>query len=185
MAAPAFARLAYVPVAAFSLAIAVLWAAASPHPHESALVLFVLNWALTTIVCVFIAVLAGRSFLLSAEPGALMLCCAMIIWGSSTAIAVTGAHVGNYNITIHNLGMCLAGLCHLAGALLLRHSRVEHEPGGVLAFAVAGSLSSVGLIWMATLEDWLPIFFVQGQGGTSILTLSCCSRSQCTGPHRY
>ncbi len=168
MANPALARLSYVPVAAFALAIPVLWVAGPHHAHESGPLLFALNWTLTALVCLFIAVLAGRSFLLSAEPGALMLCCAMMIWGSSAAIAVTGSHVGNYNITIHNLGMCLAALCHLVGAFLVRHSRVNQEPGGILALAIAGSLISVGLIWMAALEDWLPVFFVQGQGGTAV-----------------
>ena len=162
------ARFAWFPVAAFALAIAILWVANPRESYESGLTLFALNWTFTTLVSLFIAVLAGRSFLAGGQPGLLMLCCAMIVWGFSTAIAVTGNQVGNYNITIHNLGMLLSASLHFAGARLATQSKPVAEPGGMLALGSTGALVAVGLIWMATLEGWLPVFFVQGQGGTPV-----------------
>lgn len=152
----------------FALAVAGLRVAGPDQGHESAILLIVLNWTFTTLICVFIAFLAGRSFLVSAEPIALMLCCAMVIWGSSAAVAVTGSRVGNYNITIHNLGMFAAALCHLVGALLATHFKLKFEPGGVLALAIACSMTLVGFIWMGAQEDWFPVFFIQGHGSTFI-----------------
>jgi PAS domain S-box-containing protein len=165
-------RFAWVPLPVLVLAMAAFWAADSATSYESALALLALNFFFSTVISLVIAVLAARTFLARGQPAVLMLGCAMTIWGASSLVAAIGEHVGNYNITIHNLGVCFSALSHLTGVLLLSRSRPSvRSTGEWLAFGYTGSLAGVGLIWMATLESWLPTFFIQGQGGTPLRTL--------------
>lgn len=170
-------RFAWLPPLVLMLVMAGLWIEDARASYESARVLLVLNFLCTTLVSLFIAILAGRSFLASGQPALLMLCCAMLVWATAALVAAAGNRVGNYNITIHNLGVFVSALCHLAGiGLTVQSRRPLRGTGGILALACTGALTAVGLIWLATLEGWLPVFFVDGRGGTplrdSILFLS-------------
>jgi PAS domain S-box-containing protein len=140
--------------------------------HESATLLLFCNIFLTTTVGLFIAVLAGRSFLVSGRPALLAIHTGMLIWGISAWVAVVGGHVGNYNVTIHNLGLAASGLCHLLGGFY--GERMEkhwaRNPSSWLAIGTATGFAVVGWIWMATLEGWLPIFFAESTGTTAVRT---------------
>src|SRR3954469_23437317 len=164
--------LAWFPLPLLLLVMAALWIARPTGVYESALVLLIQNLFFATLVSLFITILAARSFLARGDPASLILGCAMTIWGASAFVASAGGHVGNYNITIHNLGVLASALCHLAGVLLpSRTSRPLKRVGAWLAFGYSASLIGVGLIWLATLENWLPPFFEQGEGGTSLRTV--------------
>jgi len=153
-------------------AMAALYFLNNPTSHESSALLLVLNVLFTTVVSAFIALLAARSFLHTGRPTLLAICVGMTVWGGTALVAVVGQHIGNYNITIHNLGIAVSGLCHLAGAIAVyRHGeQQERGLGGRLAFGVASALCAVGAIWMATQEAWLPMFFVEGAGATQART---------------
>ena len=169
--ASAYARAGWMLVLLLAIVIPLLRLAPLRQSYESALLLLILNFTLTTVVAIFIAALAGRSFLARGEPSLLMLCCAMLIWGTSALLAAAGNHVGNYNITIHNLGMLLSSACHAAGAVVTwRYSPVLRQRGEWLALGCVVSLFAVGAIWLATLEGWLPVFFIEAQGGTAVRT---------------
>jgi len=160
------------PLLVLVVAAAVLYVWGPVQSHESATLLLVTNFLLTTLVSAFIATVAGRTYLVNARTQLLAICVGMSVWGLSALVATVGGHVGNYNITIHNLGVAAAGLCHLAGALAgqRQDSRVN-SPGAALALGVAAASALVGLIWMATLERWLPVFFIDGSGSTLIRTV--------------
>jgi PAS domain S-box-containing protein len=164
--------LASVPPGALVAVMVGLYLWGPPSSHESAELLLVLNISFTTLVSGFIAVLAGRSFLTSGRGALLGICVGMIVWGVSALVAVLGEHVGNYNITIHNLGVALSGLCHVAGAVAARRygERAARAPGAWLSLGVAAGLGGVGAIWMSTQERWLPPFFVEGVGATRLRT---------------
>jgi PAS domain S-box-containing protein len=160
------------PLLALVVAAAILYARGPLQSHESATLLLATNFLLTTLVSGFIAAVAGRTYLVNARTQLLAICVGMSVWGLSAFVATAGGHVGNYNITVHNLGVAAAGLCHLAGAFAARRrdERID-SPGAALALGIAAASTLVGIIWMATLEHWLPVFFVDGTGSTPIRTV--------------
>ncbi|HEX3151551.1 MAG TPA: PAS domain-containing protein [Gemmataceae bacterium] len=160
------------PVVLLPIGIAALYLWGSANSHESADLLLIANFIFTTLVSLFIGLLAGRSFLLSGRLPLLAVCLGMIVWGISALVAATGEHVGNYNLTIHNLGVLTSGLCHFSGAISARTQgeRGVRAPGAWLGLGIATSLGAVGVIWMGTLEGWLPPFYIEGQGATPLRT---------------
>ncbi|HZR02604.1 MAG TPA: hypothetical protein VFA81_05450 [Burkholderiales bacterium] len=156
----------------FGLALVGLYRWGSPESHESATLLLLSNVVFTTTVALFIAALAARSFLVSGRPALLTLHIGMLVWGVAALVAVVGGHVGNYNITIHNLGVAASGFFHLLGGLYGRRFEKysARNPSSWLAIGVACGLAVVGVIWMAAQEGWLPIFFVESTGATAVRT---------------
>lgn len=142
----------------------------SPTSHESAELLRILNFIFTTLISVFIATLAGRSFLVSSRPALLAICVAMIVWGATAFVAVVGDRVGNYNLTIHNLGVCASGQFHLTGALIAFRfgERFVRSSGTWLSCGIAVGFCVVDAIWMAAQNNWLPPFYIEGVGATRL-----------------
>jgi PAS domain S-box-containing protein len=167
----------YAPFLLLAGLLAGFYVGGSPASHESGAILLVLNIALTTVVAIFIAALAGRSFLLTGRPALLAICVGMIVWGASAFVAVIGEHVGNYNLTIHNLGLAVSAVCHLWGAVVARRddARSMRAAGAWLAIGVSLGLTTVGAIWMGTIEHWLPLFFIDGVGSTLVRSLVLAS----------
>jgi len=172
--------LAWLPVPAFLLAIAVLWAADSRAVYESPYLLMGLNLVFSTGVSLFVAYLAGRGFVARGWPGLLLLGCGVLFWGASGVVPITaslakasgqGFNV-NLSSTIHNTCVWASALCHFAGAAfslrwgLSLRAREAWLVGGYGAVFVV-----VGLVVLAALSGWTPDFFVQGQGGTLVRQL--------------
>lgn len=114
--------------------------------------------------------LVGRSFLASGAPGLLWLECGLVFWSLAGTLgdAVDPA-AGNTNITIYNLGMLAAGLCHLTGAVLaLRPQSVLRAKWLWLSVGCGVALGALGIMVWGALAGWWPIFFVPGQGGTPV-----------------
>ena len=164
--------LAYASIFVLAVAMIGMRIVGSPESHESATLLLVLNITCTTLLSAYIAVLAGRSFLTSGQLALLAICAGMIVWGVSAFVAVIGEHVGNFSITVHNLGVAISGACHLAGAVAIWRygERSVRVPGTWLSLAVAGSFIAVGAIWMTALEGRFPPFFIEGIGATLLHT---------------
>ena len=123
--------------------------------------------------------LVGKSFLLHPEPGLLLLVTGVLIWGGGWAAGIaagltsrSGGFDVNAAITIHNGCVWLAGMCHLTGAMLSAR-RVKHLPlpGFWLAGAWVVAIAVVQLVMAAAQHGWLPVFFVQGHGGTPARTI--------------
>jgi hypothetical protein len=141
--------------------------------YESPQLLLVLSFLFITLTSGFIAILAGKSFLTSGRPTLLALCVAMILWGGSSLLAVVSGRVGNYNLTMHNLGLAASGLCHLIGFFAAYRYR-EHSvrnAGAWFTFGIAGGFSVLGFIWLCAAYDWLPPFFIEGVGATRLRTV--------------
>jgi PAS domain S-box-containing protein len=163
-------RLAWLPIPLLLAAMSVLWAADLRTAHESPFLLTSLNFVFLTMASLLVVVLVGRSFLASGETGLLMLGCGVLLWGMGGTIgpAVLG-HGINATVTVHNILAWLAALCHLTGIVLSRKQRQAIRlPGLTLVLAYAVTLCVAWLAAVLTMEDWTPIFFVQGQGGTPL-----------------
>ena len=72
-------------------------------------------------------------------------------------------------MTVSNIGIWMAALCHLSGVILSTRLKRTIRPAGIWLGAVYTlALGVVMLVTMATLKGWLPVFFVDGQGGTMV-----------------
>lgn len=165
-----FDRLAWVPVPLLLTGILVLSAADVRGSYESLYLLLALNVLFSALVCGFVAYLIARSFLVRGTPGLLLLGCGVILWGLAGVVAIAVARGDiNSGITIYNSCVWLSALCHLAGVLLLRYPRQTLSPKALwLPAGYVLAIGAVALIALAGAAGWLPLFFVQGQGGTPL-----------------
>ncbi len=164
-----WARLASLPIPAFLVVIAALWAADVRAPHESLQLAFALNLVFSVVVSLFIAYLIGRTFVARGAPGTLLIGCGIVIWGLAGVASSAAGLAGAPPVVIHNTCVLLAAICHVSGALLLLTTR-RAAPGAEL-WVAAGYTAAVGvvvLVTLAGLAGWLPTFFIPGQGGTPL-----------------
>ncbi|GKT09838.1 PAS domain S-box protein [Desulforhabdus sp. TSK] len=163
-------RFAWVPIPFFCLAIATLalmrLEAAWNPPH----LLAVLNILFLACVSLFVSILAARGYLAGQSRAVLFLGGGTLALGLASALA--GAPLAeltpNSRIAIYNLGACLAGICHLVSAV--RNFYVDgHKSRPNIPLAVALYLTVITIILITAIavhENWLPIFFIDGQGPT-------------------
>jgi PAS domain S-box-containing protein len=166
-------RLAWLPIPILLAALVVFWAADWQGSYESAYLLLALNLVFSTLVCLFIAYLIARSFLVRATPGLLLLGCGVVIWGPAGVVATAAAHGdANVSITIYNSCVWLSALCHLAGvSLSLRPGRSLSPPALWLPAAYALAVGAIAVVTLSALTGWMPAFFVEGRGGTPVRQL--------------
>ena len=87
--------------------------------YENDSLRLVLSFTFYTLVSLGTLFLIGRSFLTSGSPGLLLLECGVVLWSLAGTVGDLVDHGdANINVTIFNTGILLAGLCHLAGAIL-------------------------------------------------------------------
>ncbi len=161
-------RLAWLPIPVLLTAMAVFWAADLQGSHESLYLLLTLNLVSSMLVCLFVAYLITRSFLVSGKPGLLLLGCGVVIWGPAGVVATAAARGdANISITVYNSCLWLSGLCHLAGvSLSLRSRRPLSPPALWLPAGYALAAGAVMLVTLSALAGWIPTFFVEDRGGT-------------------
>ena len=159
-------RYAWIPLPILLLTIAGLWVANPQATYESPILRLSLNFVFTWLVSLSIGYLTARRFLENGQSGLLMLGCGSLLWGfTSLAASRLIDASANLTITVHNLGVLGAALCHTGG--LLWRKRLA-RPGRWLAASYALVLAALVLLVGAATSGWTPIFFVQGVGGTLV-----------------
>ncbi|MGA2331087.1 MAG: PAS domain S-box protein [Syntrophales bacterium] len=161
-------RLAWLPIPLLLAAIIAARMAGLRDIYESHMLLLVLSFTFYTLVSLGTLYLIGRSFLALGSPGLLLLECGVVFWSLAGTVGDFVSHGdANINVSIFNIGILLAGLCHLAGTILaLRPQRVLRAKPLWLG---AGFVFALGALWLvshAALMGWLPVFFIPGHGGT-------------------
>lgn len=144
--------------------------------YESQRLLLVLNIIFSTLISIYIAYLVSKSFLERGTLGMLMVDCGVLIWGLSALVATSAGLIKNPEnkfdinevITIHNICVCLSAFCHFTGAILSLQTRIVRLKLFSLISAFAISILTVALIVFMTMMREIPVFFVQGIGGTMI-----------------
>ena len=164
------ARLAWLPVLLLLAAIIIARATGLRESYMSEPLRLVLSFTFYTLVSLGTLFLIGRSFLASGKPGLLLLECGVILWSLAGTVGdIVAPTDANVNATIFNTVIFLAGLCHLAGAVLsLRPQRALRSPPLWLVGASALALGALWLVAHTALVGWLPVFFIPGQGGTLV-----------------
>lgn len=165
-------RWAWLPIPLFIAAITILGIVNPGQSHESLYLLAFMNLVFSTFVSLGIAILCARSFSVSGDLSVLMLSCGVLAWGLACGVVSFFIdHSTNIIITIHNLGIFASGILHLAGVALEREQRKVKATDAWLWFTYTGVLAMIAAITLATLMNWTPLFFVQGEGGTPLRQL--------------
>src|SRR5205823_14329063 len=124
------------------------WLRVSPSQasYESNFLTLVLNFVFSTLAAVFVAYLAGRSFLIRGSPAVLCLGCGVVAWGAAGVMANSLSHgQANLDVTIHNCGVWVSALFHLAAAVLVwQPKRVLRAAGTWLGGGYIGAVGAVG-----------------------------------------
>jgi PAS domain S-box-containing protein len=164
----------------FFVAMTVL-AAYPGRSFGSAALLTVLNLAFFALGSAFVAWVVARTFLARRAAELLVLGAGVVAFGATSVVAsVVGGGDPDVTVAIHNVGVLLAGGCHLvAAALAGRRGRPLRRPRAALLAVYGGALAAVGLVAAAAGGGDLPTFFVQGQGGTPVrqAVLACAITS--------
>ncbi len=165
-----WSRLAWLPIPLLLAAIIAARLVGLRDTYESHTLLLVLSLTFYTLVSLGTLYLIGRSFLALGSPGLLLLECGVVLWSLAGTVGDFVSHGdANINVTIFNTGILLAGLCHLAGAILtLGPQRVIRAKPLWLGAGCAFALGALWLVSRAALSGWLPIFFIPGLGGTLV-----------------
>ena len=163
-------RFAWLPVPLLLAAIIAARAAGLSESYENNALRLVLSFTFYTLVSLGTLFLIGRSFLTSGSPGLLLLECGVVLWSLAGTVGdVVDRGDANINVTIFNTGILLAGLCHLAGAILsLRPQQSLRAKPLWLGASCALVLGALLLVAWAAVTHRLPVFFIPGQGGTTV-----------------
>ena len=143
--------------------------------------LLAVNFIFTALPALAVAIMFGRSFLVQGAPGFLLLGCGSVIWSASgftshIAFMTTSVFNANSYITIRNLCIWESSLLYFFGAVSLLRWRF---PLTRRAFWLAGAFAlAIGvseLTLFAVISGWIPVFFVEGKGGTLVRNLALAS----------
>jgi PAS domain S-box-containing protein len=164
---PRLYRPAALPIPVLLAIIIALWIADLPVTYNYPNLNIFLNFAFTSVISLFIALLAARSYLTQGQPALLVLGAGVLIWSASGTIAVVfGQNDPNTIITIHNLCVLLSASCHFCSSLLAVRQAENEQKDIWLVIVYAASIALVAMITIAAQAGWTPQFFIQGQGGT-------------------
>jgi len=159
-------RYAWLPIPLLLALIVALWVADLRAVYESRSLMVLLNIFFTWLAALCICYLTARGFLSSGQPGLLMFGCGSLMWGFTSLIAamMVGPNV-NPTITVHNVGVFGAALCHFIG--LNWHGKLSQRGRWLVAGYAVAMLTSILIVWAAS-TGLTPLFFIQGHGGTLI-----------------
>jgi PAS domain S-box-containing protein len=174
-----WAKLAWLPIPLFLIAIIALRATNQQTAYESRGLLIILNLLFSVAASSLILFLIGRTFLLRNLAGLLPMGAGIALWGCA-GITMVGAgllgvsdfHDANVVITIHNSCIWLSAVLQLVGAtLFLSSSNILRSARAWFCAYAALALCAPCLIAYLTLSGRMPVFFIQGQGGTPVRDL--------------
>jgi len=159
-------RYAWLPIPLLLILIAGLWVADLRTAYESRSIMVLLNLFFTLLASLCICFLTARSFLITGQPSLFMFGCGSLLWGSTSIVAavLVDSNV-NPTITVHNLGVFGAAICHFAGLLWRNKSS---RPGRWLLLGYTASALIAALIVWSVTTGLTPVFFLQGHGGTFV-----------------
>ena len=166
--------LAWTPIPLFLALMAVLWFFESHAVFEPFYLLPLLNFIFSTAVSIFVAYLAGRSFLANGTVSVLLLGNGTLIFGLVGLIGSVAISMGgeiNAGVAVYNIGMFLSGLCHFLAAgfgLIGNPSRITHHRDLVLNGTYALAAVAVGVVTILMSQEMMPPFFIQDSGPTPL-----------------
>ena len=166
------ARLAWLPIPLFIVAVALTYPLRSGPVEESPVLLTTLNTLFCAAASLVAVYLAGRTYLASGSWAALFLGCGALAFGVTYLIA--GALMDRVGVAVafHNIGVFLAGACFLmsAGWALGQRPRQSTAARAKLRLALSYScvLTVLVLVLWGAQTGVIPGFYVAGRGMTPL-----------------
>jgi hypothetical protein len=166
-------RLAWLPVPLLVAMMATLWAADVRVAWSLPSMILLIHYGSVAVGVTFIVIPAARSFLANGEPGVLLLSCGILMMDIGvTAMPFAFAQSSDKAFAIYNTSALLGALCHFTGVTITsrRSIRLMYSARW-LAAAYAGCATTMGLVIWLAFTGRMPVFFIDGQGGTLIRSL--------------
>ena len=167
---PYVVRNAWVPIPLFLVLIVALRFVNLPVTAEPWYLLPALNTVFLTSVAVMVTYLASQSFTQSGSVPVLLFGCGTLLFGVSSFVAGITIASGQVNqgLMIHNMGVFLAGLCHVPAAAVAISGlrRVARRARAIQWVAYAAVLAILVLITAAAYSGLIPPFFDPATGPT-------------------
>jgi PAS domain S-box-containing protein len=134
------------------------------------------NTFFITALCVVVAVIAVRNYLVAGRVQMILLGCGVLVFGVGAVLAAAARNLpdgANLNVTIYNTAALMAALFHFAAAFLIvagisPDTAVRHR-GTWAGLAYGGSVLAVGLLAALAFADLTPPFHVPGVSGFTSL----------------
>jgi PAS domain S-box-containing protein len=166
-------RFAWLPIPLLVSVMTVLWLADLRVSWPLPPLFWLVQYGSVALGVVFIVIPAAHSFLASGHPSVLMLGCGVLMTDIGVAAWTIGFARGlNTGFTIYNTSALLSALCHITGVAIAsqRTLRIRHSAMW-LTVACTGSMAAMGLVIWAASTGRMPVFFIEGQGGTLLRSL--------------
>ena len=129
--------------------------------HESTLLQATLSALFRTSTALLVAYLAARTYLVTGSRAVLALGCGALAFGFASVFASLLMTKPNVFVTVHNLGLCLAGGCFLlsAGWVVGWKQTTSQAPGlPTVALAYPAVVAALGLAVWGALAGVIPPF---------------------------
>lgn len=166
------ARLAVVPIPVLVLLAVGLWQADLHVAWRSPLLNLLVHYCSSILGVALILIPTGRFFLATGEFIILLFGC-----GTATIIMGLGAATVSFNssldrsFALYNLSALLSSLFHVVGAASIAWPKTDTHRARWLSIGYAASVAFMGLVGWCAIGNRLPIFYVEGQGGSPLRTL--------------
>ncbi|MBI5589337.1 MAG: GAF domain-containing protein [Deltaproteobacteria bacterium] len=166
-------RFSWFPLPLFIMAMAVLWIEDPRDVWHLPVLRWLVHYGFAAIGIVFVVIAAGRGFLVNGQPSVLMLGCGMLVMDIGAAAMPAGAARNtSAGFAIYNTSVLLSALCHFSGMVITSRGWIRPRYSAAwLTAAYAGSTAAMGLVIWLALTGRMPVFFIDGQGGTLLRTL--------------
>jgi PAS domain S-box-containing protein len=166
-------HLGWLPIPLLVAAMAALWVADLRVAWRLPVLSWLVHYGSAAIGVVFIVIAAGRSFLTSGQPSVLMLSCGMLMTEiGAAAMPIAFARGTGTGFAIYNISVLLSALCHFTGVAITSRSSIRLRRSAMwLTAAYTGCIAAMGLVIWLALTGQMPVFFIDGQGGTPLRSL--------------
>jgi PAS domain S-box-containing protein len=166
------ARLAVVPILLFAAAIVIFYWLDIETVAENEVLLALLNLLFSSSITLLVSYLAARSYLREGSTATLFLGSGMLTIGvTTTLVGLIGPHI-NALLTLHNVGVFVAGSCFMASAISafigVASKRQLHSSSLTIGASYIGLTAVIILVAAAAMHDVLPPFIIPGRGATML-----------------
>lgn len=161
-------RNAWLAIPAVIGVIAALWIAGIKTAWNSQPLVLLTHYG-GVAMDVLIAASAAFSFLANGQLSVLMLGCGMLAMaiGASAMPVAMGMHDIGTGFAIYNTSVLLGALSSFTGVFLTSRGKIRfNRPGLLLAHIYIGAIVLMGLVILLAFSGHMPVFFIEGQGGT-------------------
>jgi len=167
-------NLAWLPVPLLAAAIVALWVADMRVVWTLPFLYGLVQYGSGILGIVFIVIPAARSFAANGQPTVLMLGCGVLMSQiGAFAMPFVPGHGLNQGFAIYNTSVLLSALFQCTGVAIASRRKVPlvHSTAW-LTYVYLGGMGLMGLVIWGSLTNMMPVFFVDGQGGTLLRSLA-------------